>query len=97
MRPSLIAFLMAKAAAKPKSALPAHLRRPLYIRRDSDGKFFYRQPNSLYRNDEDSSLLPSNLVIQILRGDLKGYTVSPQDAPDFHPEPSSFIIDGHAS
>lgn len=95
MRAALFAHLMTLALARQKAELP---RRPLYLRRLKDDKPFYRTRTGVYQN-VDGTYIPTETSRKVIAGEMGGYAVSSEEAPDFHAEgedDKSFLIGGNA-
>lgn len=95
MRAALFAHLMTLALARQKVEPP---RRPLYLRRLSDDKPFFRTRTGMYENP-DGTYIPLEISRKVIAGKLGGYAISSEEAPDFHAEgkdDKAFLIGGSA-
>ena len=73
-------------AEKPKA-----IRRPASITRLSDGKVFTRHSNGLYESS-GREVIPMVTASKIITGEVEGYTISAEEAPDFHAPPKQPLV-----
>lgn len=73
-------------AEKPKAP-----RRPASITRQSDGKVFVRHSNGLYESS-GREVIPMVLAGKIIAEGTEGYSVSEEEAPDFHAPPKQPLV-----